>query len=198
MIKNFVIRNFVTWELCYLGVLLVGTLCVRNFVIRNFVIRNCVPAPRDLAILKSSWRPLFSFQSLLPVLSVAILPNSIFVCRLACMSCFHAANLPVDKLPTVISACRLASMSFFHAACLPVAVLPNFISACHLACLPFCHVAHFSKASICKYPLWDKMSHNFKVLKFQSKKPLFPRIQCGFFHRPPSSLVRDSGRWMPQ
>jgi hypothetical protein len=39
------IWNFVTKELCYLGILLLGTLCVRNFVIRNFVIRNFVPAP---------------------------------------------------------------------------------------------------------------------------------------------------------
>jgi hypothetical protein len=25
------------------------------------------------------------------------------------------------------------------------------------------------KHAFCSYPLWDKMSHNFKVLKFQSK-----------------------------
>ncbi len=41
MIRNFVIRNSVRQELCYLGTLLLKNFVIRNFV-KNFVIRNFV------------------------------------------------------------------------------------------------------------------------------------------------------------
>ncbi len=89
---------------------------------------------------------IFLLQSLLPVLSVAILPNSISACQLACLSFFHAADLHVAALLNFISACHLACLTFCDDSCLSVSHperpsigLSVFLPACPL--LPsFCYI----------------------------------------------------------